>query len=113
MSPLSTRAHDLRLALVDLAHHRRRDGMPSVTIDGRDLGTGHGVDVLVLHATLDRLAVWNSRQAAVAELRLFAGLTIEDVAYTLGVSTATVRRDWAEARHWIRRAWGPTANIAS
>lgn len=87
--------------------------MPPVTLDGRDLGTVQGVDVLVLHATLDRLAIWNSRQAAVAELRLFAGLSIEDVANTLGISTAAVRRDWDEARHWIRRAWGPTENIAS
>jgi len=52
---------------------------------------------------LDRLAALDARQAEVAELRIFGGLTLEETADYLGVSTATVHRDWASGRLWLAR----------
>ena len=61
------------------------------------------VDLLALHEALDRLAVLDPDQARLVELRYFAGLNIEETAEALGVSPATVKREWAIARAWLRR----------
>jgi RNA polymerase sigma factor (TIGR02999 family) len=63
-----------------------------------------GVDVLALDAALERLAALDPDQARLVELRYFAGLTIDDTAAALGVSPATVSREWSVARRWLRRA---------
>jgi len=55
-------------------------------------------DVLALTESLDRLRVKDPRKAEVVELRYFAGLTIEETAEAIGVSTSTVERDWRFAR---------------
>jgi RNA polymerase sigma factor (TIGR02999 family) len=52
---------------------------------------------------LDRLAALDARQAQVAELRIFGGLTLEETAEFLAVSTATVHRDWVSGRLWLAR----------
>ena len=62
-----------------------------------------GIDVLALDAALARLAVLDPDQARVVELRYFAGLTLDDTAATLGISPATVSREWTVARRWLRR----------
>jgi RNA polymerase sigma factor (TIGR02999 family) len=59
------------------------------------------VDVIALHEALDRLAEWNERQSRVMTLRYFGGLTMPEVAATLGVSVVTVERDWRLARAWL------------
>jgi RNA polymerase sigma factor (sigma-70 family) len=59
--------------------------------------------VLALDEALTRLAALDARQARVVELRYFAGLSIEEAAEVLGVSHATVERDWRTARLWLRR----------
>ena len=56
------------------------------------------LDALALNDALDRLAALEERQARVVELRYFAGLSVDDTAATLGVSPATVKRDWTIAR---------------
>jgi RNA polymerase sigma-70 factor, ECF subfamily len=61
------------------------------------------VDLLGLDDALTRLAALDPRQVRVVELRFFAGLGIEETAEVLGVSPATVRRDWQFARTWLRR----------
>jgi RNA polymerase sigma factor (TIGR02999 family) len=61
------------------------------------------VDLLALDEALTRLAALDPQQARVVELRYFTGLGIEETAETLGVSPATVKRDWAMARAWLRR----------
>ena len=60
------------------------------------------VDVLALDQALEELATMDSRQSKIVELRYFAGLSIEETAETLGVSIATVKRDWLTARVWLR-----------
>ena len=59
------------------------------------------LDVIALHEALDRLAEWNQRQSQVITLRYFGGLTMAEVAESLGVSIVTVERDWRLARAWL------------
>ena len=59
------------------------------------------VDLLVLDELLGRLGEFDPRQAAVVELRFFAGLTVIETAQVLRVSHATVEREWAMARTWL------------
>ena len=51
---------------------------------------------------VEELAKIDSRQAQIVELRFFAGLTVEEIARTLDLSSATVKRDWATAKLWLR-----------
>lgn len=64
---------------------------------------GDPVDVLAFDAALDKLATLDPRQVEIVELRFLAGLSVEEVAEVLGLSTATVKRDAAMARAWILR----------
>lgn len=59
-------------------------------------------DALTVEAALDRLHRRRPRQARVVECRLFTGLSVAETARTIGVSTATVKRDWRAARAWLR-----------
>ena len=59
------------------------------------------LDVIALHEALDRLAEWNQRQSQIITLRYFGGLTMAEVAESLGVSLVTVERDWRVARAWL------------
>jgi RNA polymerase sigma factor (TIGR02999 family) len=60
-------------------------------------------EVLALHEALERLAAFDPQQARIVELRYFAGLSIEETAEVIGVSPATVKRDWVMARAWLAR----------
>ena len=60
-------------------------------------------DVLALDEALARLADLDSRQAQVVECRFFAGMSVPETAEALGVSPATVKRDWTAARAWLNR----------
>ena len=60
-------------------------------------------DLLELDAALDRLAAKDARKAELVKLRYFAGLTIEQAAQALGISTTTADRDWTYARAWLFR----------
>lgn len=62
------------------------------------------VSVLALDRALDQLAAVDADQARVVELRFFGGLSIEETAEAMGVSTGTVKREWTMARAWLRRA---------
>jgi DNA-directed RNA polymerase specialized sigma24 family protein len=61
------------------------------------------LDVIALDDALARLAVLDPQKAQLVELRYFAGLSIPEAAEALGVSTATIGREWAIARMWLRR----------
>jgi RNA polymerase sigma factor (TIGR02999 family) len=61
------------------------------------------VDVLALNEALARLALLDPQKARLVDLRYFAGLSIPEAAAALGVSPATVGREWAVARMWLRR----------
>ena len=61
------------------------------------------VDVILLDSALDRLAILDSRQAQLVELRFFGGLSVEETAEVMGVSPATVKRSWSSARAFLHR----------
>jgi RNA polymerase sigma-70 factor (ECF subfamily) len=98
----------MRRILVDharrrLAERRGRD-WARVTLTGVDLAAHepNPIDVLALHESLERLASFDPQQAQIVELRYFAGLTIDEVAEVVGVSEATVAREWTIAKAWLR-----------
>jgi RNA polymerase sigma-70 factor, ECF subfamily len=100
----------MRRVLVDHARARltakRGGGVAPISLAGAERGGEHGtddVDLLALHEALERLAALDPEQARLVELRYFGGLTIEETAEALDVSPATVKREWALARAWLRR----------
>jgi RNA polymerase sigma factor (TIGR02999 family) len=71
------------------------------------------VDFLMLDEALTRLGGIKARYAQIAELRYMAGLTIDETAETLSVSHATIEREWAFARAWLRRELRPGGDAAA
>jgi RNA polymerase sigma factor (TIGR02999 family) len=59
------------------------------------------VDILALNEALDELAAFDTQQCRLVEMKFFAGLTIEEAAQALGISTATVEREWVIAKAWL------------
>lgn len=98
----------MRRILVDYARRRRAErrggDWERVTLSGLDLAAREPspIDVLALHESLERLAVFDPQQARIVELRYFAGLTIDEAAEVVGVSEATVAREWTIAKAWLR-----------
>jgi RNA polymerase sigma factor (TIGR02999 family) len=97
----------MRRILVDHARSRRAGkrggGLMPVTFDEELAGPGAGVDVAALDDALVALAALDPRQGRVVELRYFGGLSIEETAEVLGLSAATVKREWTMARAWLHR----------
>jgi RNA polymerase sigma-70 factor, ECF subfamily len=101
-------AQAMRRILIDEARSharaKRGGGERRVTLcEVEAAAEAQSVDLLALHEALERLAVRDPRQARVVELRYFGGLTIEEAAQVIGVSEATVRREWTMAKAWLRR----------
>ena len=102
-------AKAMRRVLVEKARSRKRvkrgGGVRPVPLDGA-LASVWTVDrldeALALDDALTRLEGLNERAAKVVELRYFAGLTIDQTAEALGVSSSLVSEDWAAARAWLR-----------
>jgi RNA polymerase sigma factor (TIGR02999 family) len=61
------------------------------------------VDLIQLDDALERLAKLDERQCRIVELRFFAGLSLDETSVALGISEATVSREWTTARLWLRR----------
>jgi RNA polymerase sigma factor (TIGR02999 family) len=68
-----------------------------------DARSDDALDVLALDQALARLAVLDPKKAQLVELRYFAGFSIPEAAAALGISPATVGREWVVARMWLRR----------
>jgi RNA polymerase sigma factor (TIGR02999 family) len=78
---------DIKVSLADV----------TIPIEERDL------DVIALDEALTRLAAIDEQQSRVVELRFFSGLTVEETAEVMGISPATVKRDWSMAKAWLHR----------
>jgi RNA polymerase sigma factor (TIGR02999 family) len=96
----------MRRILVDYARRHRRakrgGGASVVTLDEGVVSLDERAENLVaLDEALTRLSELNPRLSRVVECRFFGGLTEEEIAEALGVTTRTVKRDWAEARGWL------------
>jgi RNA polymerase sigma factor (TIGR02999 family) len=98
----------IRNILVD---HARRKGrlkrggdVYKLAIDeGVDVAGDRELDLVQLDDALNALAELDERQARIVELRFFTGLSIEDTAAAMGISPATVKREWVSARAWLYR----------
>ena len=64
-------------------------------------GYGPDVELIALEDALQRLAALDQRKSRVVELKFFGGLTIDEITEVLGISPATVEREWAFARAWL------------
>lgn len=96
----------MRRILVDRARARKtakRSGQwARVTLDESVAEhEAHDVDVLDLDAALTDLASFDARKSQVAELKFFGGLTLEEAGSVLGLSVATIEREWQLARAWL------------
>ena len=86
----------------DRVAHKRGGGAEHVplTLAGETIGAPE-VNLLDLHDALERLGETDRRKARIVELKFFGGLTTHEMAETLGISAATVERDWKFARAWL------------
>jgi RNA polymerase sigma-70 factor, ECF subfamily len=101
-------AQVMRHILVDHARSRRASkrggGYCRLSLDAAALSSGEkDADLLTLNEALDSLAAIDPQQSRVVELRVFGGLTVEETAEALGVSTRTVKREWSMAKAWLHR----------
>jgi RNA polymerase sigma factor (TIGR02999 family) len=101
-------AQMMRHILVDHARGRlaakRGAGAPRLSLDP-EIATPekHEVDLVVLDDALNKLAELDAPQSRLIELRYFGGLSIEETAVVMGISPATVKREWVTARAWLKR----------
>ena len=105
---LAMSARLMRRVLVDLARSRNTDkrggGAVRVTFDEATIGgCAPDADVIRLDDALKALAALDDRKGRVVELRFFGGLTVDETALALKVSSKTVLRDWEFARAWLQR----------
>ena len=89
----------------DRAAAKRGGGQPHVTLDAAlDVFEQVNVPAETLHTTLTELEQLDPRQAQIVEMRFYGGLTIEETAEVLGISSTTVKREWTTAKMWLQRA---------
>lgn len=100
----------MRRILVKYAQNRsaqKRDWGSRVSLDDNLCITTTGKpDTLAVDAALNKLDEIDPRQARIVELRFFSGLTVEETAAVMELSTATVKREWKIARLWLMREMG-------
>jgi RNA polymerase sigma-70 factor, ECF subfamily len=102
----------MRRVLVDHARKRksgkRGGGEPAIALqDHMASSLPDGIDVIAVDRALERLTTIYPEQARLVELRYFGGLTIEETGEVLGLSPATVKRQWTVARAWLQRDLAP------
>jgi RNA polymerase sigma-70 factor (ECF subfamily) len=113
-------ANMMRRILVDYARtkHRVKRGGKDVEVPLEEalsvaIESGNHeaiIDLILLDEALNKLAEKDEQQARIVELRYFSGLTVEETAKILGISTMTVKRDWNVAKAWLRREISPNTN---
>ena len=101
----ATMMRRILISYAEARHAAKREGYANaVTLeDALGVFTTPSVDVLELNRSLDALSELDQRQGKVVELRYFGGLSVEETAECLGISPATVKREWGTARLWLLR----------
>lgn len=98
----------MRRILVDDARQRRAEkrggDWERVTLAGEEATADNhrGIDALALDEALTRLAAIDPQQERIVELRYFGGLTIDETAEVIGISAASIVREWTIAKAWLR-----------
>ncbi len=86
---------------------KRGGGQPDISLDDVDPSLQQEAgEVLALHEALKTLEALDPRKSKIVELRYFGGLSIDETAEALGISTVTVTREWKSARAWLARELG-------
>ena len=98
----------MRQILIDYArkHHAAKRGAKSLTLtldEAIALPKQRNLPLVALDDAMNRLAALDARQCQIVELRFFDGLTIDEISQVIGVSPATVKREWTAARPWLYR----------
>lgn len=97
----------MRQILVDSARayraQKRGAGLKVQLDEEIDVAGNHDTDVIALDDALNELSRRDPQQGRIVELRCFGGLTVEETAAVLGISTATTKRDWSMAKAWLTR----------
>ncbi len=98
----------MRRILVDHARTKKRvkRGGSDIKVSLADANLAvktQDLDVVALDEALQRLTQLDEQQSRVVELRFFSGLSVEETAEVLGISKATVKRDWSMAKAWLHR----------
>lgn len=111
-------AQVMRHILVDYARGRRRakrgDGIAPVELsEVAAFSDDRAEEMLAVNSALDKLTNFDARKGKVFELRYFGGMSVEETACMLKVSTVTVARDWRMAKAWLRREIAPELSDAS
>lgn len=101
-------ANSMRQILVNYAESRnaeKRGGQIAfISLDEAiDFLNAQNIEILALHEALEKFSKIDAQQARIVELRFFGGLTMEETAEVLDLSTATVGREWALAKLWLKR----------
>lgn len=104
----------MRQILVEYARARntaKRNGGQRLTLDDSValIRNERGVDLVQLDEALEGLAKLDAQQSRIVELRFFGGLSIGETAQVLGISPATVKRDWSTAKAWLHHEMSRTA----
>jgi RNA polymerase sigma factor (TIGR02999 family) len=105
---LAVAARSMRNILIDYALRRNAEkrgggGAQVPLADGMAVVAAPGSELLAVDRALRRLEAIDARQSQVAECRVFAGMSVEETAEALGVSPASIKRDWSLARAWLNR----------
>lgn len=105
-------AQIMRRILTEQARRRkavkRGSGVEPLPLDlSPNLPAAAGLDIADLDEALQRLTVLDARQGQLVELRFFGGLSIEETAGVMNLSTATIKREWSSARAWLHRELSP------
>jgi RNA polymerase sigma factor (TIGR02999 family) len=106
---LATAAQAMRRILIDHAvargRQKRGGGQAPIHLDADIWAVAdvRGDDLLALDEALERLGAMHERQARIVEYRFYGGMSVEETADTLNISSATVKREWATARAWLNR----------
>jgi RNA polymerase sigma factor (TIGR02999 family) len=98
----------MRRILVDYARSsqtaKRGGGAARITLDeAAVVSAGRATELLTLDAALSDLAAFDPRKSQVVELRVFGGLSVEEIAEVLKISPNTVTREWSSAKAWLHR----------
>jgi RNA polymerase sigma factor (TIGR02999 family) len=104
---LAAASNTMRRVLIDYARSRgasRRGGSPlQVTLDESLKPDSLNLDVFALEEALQALEQMDARPVRIVEMRVFGGLTNDEIAAVLNVSPRTVKRDWTMARSWLQQ----------
>lgn len=100
-------ARVMRRVLLDYAREHRakkRSGGKQVTLEDRLIVSQERLeDILILDECIEKLAAIDPQQSRLIEFRFYAGMSVEETSEVMGISTATVKREWSYAKAWLAR----------